>query len=142
MKPRMGDLETLFCQPRLAVKEQVEIDGARAPALTFAGSTPAALLLDFQQSFQQTTRRRIGVHREYRVEVRTLIPRTHGLGLIDPRCTDDPKPGRPSKRRPGVGEMRLALPQIGTQGDECAHSCCRHNLISIPPLGPRGGPRC
>ena len=28
------------------------------------------------------------------------------------------------------------------QAFDALHSACRHNLISNPPLGPRGGPRC
>ena len=141
MKPGVGDLEALFFQRRLAVEEQIKIQGTRTPTLAFLRPAPAALALDGQQALQQTARRQIGFHLKNCIEIWTLVAGTKRLGLINARRTNDSKPGGLPEHRPGVGEVGLALPQIGTQCDECANSSCGHNPISsLCRLGPGAAP--
>jgi hypothetical protein len=133
-QPRMGDGQLRRAYDLIREKQQVEIQGPRAPA---NDSNPAKLRFDLLKNPEQPVRVEIGLQDGSRVQILSLTGWTsHGFGFVKRAYVPDTDPLRPGQSRDCSLERGTAVAQVAAQTDpgERQHglSAMRVYSLSLP----------
>src|SRR5262245_9464136 len=121
----------------IAKTDDVEIEGARAPAL--AALAPR-FDLDRAAVLQQLERLERGHEQDHLIEVGPLRHRSQRCGLFDARRGDEVRVTQGGEPQPAAGQMRLPAPQIRAQRHIGALEIARHSTLANPRVRSRNRP--
>src|SRR5581483_6725689 len=112
----MGDLQAFLTNLEVVVEQEIEVEGAWAPA---RDGVPVAAEsgLDPKQRGEQLAGRKLGVHDGSAVQEPRLIEVPDRVGLAEARDRDEVDSGRPRELVERGANGRLALAEVGAEAE-------------------------